>query len=145
MTSNDPKLSDISSLINQASNEVGKTNSSSATQAKESRPLPWGTLFPIVLVSIALYAGYNVWQNASPPPKEQVARDLDVVLEKAHKSIEEAKAKNGTLPEALPNAALASVVDYEVRDKEYQLTTSMLGVRITLQRDGKKTTETVAR
>jgi hypothetical protein len=45
------------------------------------------------------------------------------------------------LPDALPNASLAAVVQYEPDSNEYKLVATMMGVRVTLQKNGSKSTD----
>lgn len=136
---------DISSLIDQANSAIGKQASRQAQRKPPCRPLPIGAIFAGVLAIGALFSVYSIWKNTGTPGDAQIARDLDIALEKAHAAVEDVKSKTGALPETLPNAALASVVDYDPQQGSYQLTANMLGVRVTLQRDGKKTTEKGAR
>lgn len=76
-----------------------------------------------------------------PPSRKQVERDLDVVVSAAHMEVEAARSRNGQLPMALPNAALAAVVQYRPDGDKYSLSSSVLGVRVTLTSDGSKTTD----
>ena len=82
--------------------------------------------------------GYLAWWSFAPLPAGRVASDLEAVIEAARLSVEKAKGETGRLPDSLPNAALAAVVRYERGQSDYRLSTSVLGVRVTLERDGSK-------
>ena len=53
-----------------------------------------------------------------------------------------AKSGSGTLPASIPNASLAAVVVYEPGQQDYKLSATVMGVRVTLERDGSKTRDT---
>ena len=84
---------------------------------------------------------YSIWTQFAPPSADIVARDLERVIDTARDSVEKSKSETGQLPEVLPSASLGSVVRYERGQSDYQLSATMLGVRVTLARDGKKIVE----
>jgi len=130
---------DLSNLIQQA--EKTAHSQAEAKPAPKSKPLPWRMIFSVLLAGVIAYAGTKVSAGLSPPSQKEVAHDLEAVLDRAHDVIETAKAESGELPEALPNAALASVVEYEHDRTGYQLTATIMGVKVTMERSGRKTTD----
>jgi hypothetical protein len=133
-----PELSD---LIDRASNEVALSSAAQERRAKPRRSSMLGPIISTGLVAVVLYLGHGLWRHHAPPTNEQVAQDLEWALNLARTSIEEIKASTGVLPQALPNASLAAVVQYEPDRDQYRLVATMMGVRITLQKDGSKSTD----
>ena len=129
---------DLSALIRQAEGEVSR-------QTRQTRPASSGLdlkkLLVPALLSVAAYCTYAVWAQFAPPSPDKVALDLDLAIEAARDSVEKSKSETGQLPEVLPGAALGSVVRYERGTNDYRLSASILGVQVTLERDGRKTTE----
>lgn len=145
MVSKDFTPPHLSDLIDSAANEV-TLNAAAGAVAREKRERPQrrSVLRPIVtigLVAAAFYLGHGLWHFHALPTNERVAQDLEQALNLARTSIEETKASTGVLPKALPNASLAAVVQYEPDRDEYRLVATMMGVRITLQKDGSKSTD----
>lgn len=96
------------------------------------------------MATAAVFAGlilcaYYVWHANAPPSRLQVAEDLERVLDMAKASVDAAKSGSGALPAAIPNASLAAVVVYEPGQQDYKLSATVMGVRVTLERDGSKT------
>lgn len=103
--------------------------------------IPWRYVFAMLLAGTFGYAGTRILAVLFPPSQKQIAEDLQTVLDRARDAIETSKAEAGKLPDALPNAALASVVKYEHDNTDYQLTATIMGVKVTMERSGRKTTE----
>lgn len=134
----DSRDDDLNALIAQAEQTAAR---SVLRKPTERRPM-WRWLWPAVLAGLTVYAVATVWDAISPPSSQKTARDLEAVVDAARRSVEEARTQTGRLPEALPNASLASVVVYEPGTSDYRLSATIMGVRVTLQSDGQKTTET---
>lgn len=130
---------DLDALIQQAHHETLRVER--AAQAPRRRALA-GRLWGAVLLAVAALALHYLWSAFAPPSTTQTTRDLEAAVDAARKSIEDERSRTGRLPEALPNAALASVVRYEPDASTYKLSATILGVRVTLENDGHKTTET---
>lgn len=130
----------LSELISQAENT--SQQQAEARPAAKRKPIPFRLIFGVLLASVVAYAGTKISAALSPPTQKEVAHDLEVVIDKAHDAIEAAKTKTGELPDALPNAALASVVRYDHDKDTYSLSATILGIRVTLEPGGKKKTET---
>jgi hypothetical protein len=142
MVTKDLTPPDLANLIDSAADEVATTSATRETRAKKvRRPSLLRPIFSAALIAAALYLGHGLWRYHAPPTSEQVAQDLERALDLARTSIEEIKANTGMLPKALPNASLAAVVRYEPDRDEYRLVATMMGVRITLQKDGTKSTD----
>ncbi len=134
-----PDGADLDALIDQAHQETlraGHPSHGPKRRALASR------LSSMVLLAAAAFALYQLWSVFAPPSTGQTTRDLEAAVDAARQSIEDERSRTGRLPEALPNAALASVVRYEPDASTYKLSATILGVRVTLQSDGQKTTET---
>ena len=95
----------------------------------------------IVLLALTIYVIASISARLTPPGSKEIARDLEIALEQARTAVEEAKNRTGKLPEALPNASLASVVRYEHQEDDYRLSTTIMGIRVTLEPDGRKHVE----
>ncbi len=134
-----PPINDLNSLIEQASREVEQ-------QTRKAPPAPTRpiakTLFGIFLGGVLITLLFVVLSWFAKPTPAMIVHDLEVAVDTAQKAIEQAKKEKGALPDALPNASLASVVQYERDQDEYKLTSVIMGVRVTLESNGKKTTET---
>lgn len=134
-----PQDDELAALIRQAEGVA-------AGQARRAEPKHAGPgvakpAMVVVLGLVAICAGYAVWAMLAPPSADMVARDLQVVVEAARESIEKARGESGRLPDSLPNASLGAVVRYEHGTSDYSLSASVLGIRVTLQRDGRKSVE----
>lgn len=132
---------DLSSLINEAEKQIDHRDQTVARVSRPRKKLPLGYILAGLLWAVIAFMGFKLWQQIRPPAEQQIEQDLDAVIEQAHAAIETAKADTGELPDALPDAALASVVGYEHDREGYKLTATIMGIRVTLERDGKKTTE----
>jgi hypothetical protein len=132
---------DLSKLIEQAE-AVAVRQQRSRTKGKRSFVNSrLGTLVLLVaLVSIA----FAIRAMFAPPTEAQALHDLEAAVDKARQAVEAARARNGQLPDTLPSAALSSVVVYEHEQDSYSLNATFMGIHVTLQPDGKKTTETGA-
>lgn len=62
--------------------------------------------------------------------------DLVLVAELARQSVEAARQRNGVLPDAIPNPALANLVRYEVKGDEYTLVVMTAKVRVEMDAAG---------
>lgn len=140
MTSEPQASNDLSRLIDQAENLLNQKALVAQKAGKKVR-LPLTNILAGLLAAGLAYVGYFIWSNIAPPTKEQVAHDLETVVDQAKELIDEAKTADGAPPEGIPSAALASVVRYEVEDNHYKLVASARGVRVSIDHDGKKTTE----
>lgn len=131
---------DLSSLIEKAEAEVLRAKP--ALPARSSRrPIGRGMVM-LVLLAVAATALHVMWDDLFTPPVRRTTRDLESAVDAARASIERVKAQTGQLPTALPNAALATVVRYEPDLGGYRLSATIMGVRVTLEPDGRKKTET---
>ncbi len=131
---------DLASLIAKAQAEAVRAR----PQPVAPRPRqPLGRAIVIaVLLSVVAMALHVLWDDLFTPPVRRTTRDLEAAVDAARESIERAKAQTGQLPSALPNAALATVVRYEPDAGGYRLSATIMGVRVTLEPDGRKKTET---
>jgi hypothetical protein len=129
---------DLSALIRQAEGEVSK-------QVRRAPAAPGGSFarpaLGTALAALAIYGVYSLWALFAPPSADKVTHDLEVAIEAARESVEKAKSESGQLPEAIPSASLGSVVRYEHGPSDYRLSATILGIRVTLERDGKKIVE----
>lgn len=135
------KSQDLSSLINQAESALEKQGSTGMRDEKQ-RSLALKPALAIIAFLMIGYFGNWLWMIFAPPTQNQVVHDLEAVVAQARASVDQAKADSGSLPDALPNASLAAVVHYEPDQGTYTLVASMMGVRVTLQKDGTKSTDT---
>jgi hypothetical protein len=136
---NQDSNTDLSRLINAAETAVDKKEDRQTPRPRKRSPSPWmvvGILLVIIAASLAA-----LWSELRPPGAADIARDLEAIVARARDAIEGARGASGELPAALPNAALASVVRYEKGQKEYRLSATAMGVRVTLEPDGKTRTE----
>lgn len=132
-----PPPEDLTTLTSQASREV-KKQARANVAPKPLRRRPVGAVLALAAAALLAYLAHRA---VAPPSPEKIAKDLDGIVEQARASIEESRKATGTLPASLPNASLSSVVSYEPRKDSYQLTVTLLGVRVTLSPDGTKQTE----
>lgn len=95
----------------------------------------------LALVLLVAWIARDIWSSLQPPALEQVARDLQATLHSARDSIEQSAGESGKLPDAIPSASLSTVIQYEPAMGTYTLSATVLGVRVTLQRDGTTLTE----
>ena len=98
-------------------------------------------LWFLVIVGVVAYGGFEAWQFMAPPSRAQVGADLKQAVDVAQRAVEEARRRDGTLPQSLPSSALAGWVRYEVRANEYRLTAAADGVRVVRDWGGSVTTE----
>lgn len=134
----------FSDLVSQVEKQVQhKADEVQAATAAKAPTLPVSWILPAGLVLLVGWLGMTAWTAMNPPPEAQVSQELDQIVEQARGAVEAAKAENGALPDALPNAALSNVVAYDHDNDTYQLTATIMGVRVTLARDGRKSTERV--
>lgn len=131
---------DLASLIEKAQAEATRARPQPVA-APVRRPVGRAVALAVLLVMLAA-ALHVLWDDLFTPPVRQTTRDLEAAVDAARESIERAKAQTGQLPTALPNAALATVVRYEPEAGGYRLSATIMGVRVTLEPDGRKKTET---
>ncbi len=131
---------DLEALIQKAHHETLRAER--GPQVPPPRRALAGRLWGALLLAVAAFALHALWSAFAPPSTSQTARDLEAAVDAARKSVEAERSRTGRLPDALPNAALASVVRYEPEVSTYKLSATILGVRVTLETDGRKTTET---
>jgi hypothetical protein len=130
---------DLASLIEKAQAEAIRARPQPAVPP---RRLP-GRAIKIVVLLVALAGALHLlWDDLFAPPVHQTTQDLEAAVDAARESIERARAQTGQLPTALPNAALATVVRYEPDAGGYRLSATIMGVRVTLEPDGRRKTET---
>lgn len=95
----------------------------------------------VFLVLVAVGSAYAAWRVFAPPSAAAVERDPSHVVESARQSVGAAKASSGSLPDVLPNDSLSALVRYEHAAEDYTLSSTMLGLRVTIGRDGNKKVE----
>ena len=134
-----PSEDELAVLIQQA--EGVASRQARRVELKQASPGVAKPALGAFLGLVAACAGYAIWAMMTPPSADKVARDLEAAVEAARQSIEKAKDESGRLPDALPNASLGSLVRYQRVREEYSLSASVLGIRVTLQRDGSKSVE----
>jgi hypothetical protein len=133
-----PSKPDLHSLAQQAHDEVRRTGD-------QARRAP-GTLGAwLVLVGIVVFSEMHITEleavvrNVLPghaAKRKQI--ELERVLVQARDALEAARDAAGALPEALPHAALASVVRYERGDAGYRLVASSGEVTVALDDAGNR-------
>jgi hypothetical protein len=142
-----PSKPDLHSLAQQAHDEVRRTGDqarrASGTRAAGSG---WRTLGAwLVLVGIVVFSEMHITEleavvrNVLPghaAKRKQI--ELERVLVQARDALEAARDAAGALPEALPHAALASVVRYERGDAGYRLVASSGEVTVALDDAGNR-------
>ncbi len=140
MTKPQASKDDLSALIAGAETAIEHQ----AVSARPARRSQSGNR-SVILMALALaglaYSGNTLWQRFAAPSQADVARDLSLVVDQARAEIESARQQTGSLPAVMPNAALASVVQYQADSGQYQIVVNMMGVKVTLQKDGSKITE----
>lgn len=131
----------LSALIQSAETQIQKM--AEAKPAAKASPFRSRLVLSAVLAIIIAYALVTISRVMLPPAEKQVVHDLELVVERAQELVDGVRKDTGQLPNALPNAALASVVRYEpdADNLRYKLSAVLLGVRVTLEPDGRKTTE----
>ena len=138
-----PKSSNLTDLIQQVEQSVADASMQTARVRAAQQKSHVRRHFAKTAVFLALAGGaYFVWHAYAPPSESQVAEDLEKVLDMTKASVDAAKASSGAPPAAIPNASLAAVVVYEPGQQDYKLSASVMGIRVTLQRDGSKTRDT---
>ena len=130
---------DLDVLIEQAQKEASKSSALRAAPAKR-RGMLW--IWAGCVAIVAAFSVHSVWRGLAPPSTQQTTRDLEAAVDAARASIEQSRSQTGKLPETLPNASLAAVVSYEPGLSDYKLSATIMGVRVTLQPDGKMINET---
>lgn len=140
MTTRPSDSEPLEALIEHAAHaEALRAQRHAAGSERRPRRRLWFNACLLLVTALALH---SVWTSLRPPSTQQTARDLEAVVDAARQSVEEARSQTGQLPAALPNAALASVVRYEPDAGSYRLSATIMGVRVSLEPDGKKLTVT---
>jgi hypothetical protein len=138
---NDTNPNDLSRLIDQAENQVSQQAARSAKASRKPGPSLFKPVMMALLAGLTVYAVFAIWTRLAPPGPAAITHDLEVVLERARDAVESAKKETGEYPDALPNASLASVVSYNHETDNYQLSATIMGIRVTLEPGGKKQIE----
>jgi hypothetical protein len=133
-----PNPDDLNALIDQATTTVSKA---AERRRRAKSALNLTPVLGVVLAALIAFALWSIYSRLAPPGAATIERDLDAVVEQARVAIEAARKENGQLPDALPNASLASVVQYQHGSQDYQLSATIMGIRVTLAPGGKKTVE----
>lgn len=129
---------DLSSLISAAQDEAGRNEKPTFDgKPKASAHRAW--VQPALTIAGLIFAAIQLWPLTRAHSAEQIARDLDTIVELARAAIEASRTAQGRLPDALPNAALAGLVAYTPAGNGYQLFAASGPVAVTLDVDGKKT------
>lgn len=129
---------DLSSLVDAASKEATRSGKARVPLREGAAQRPFRTLAMLVLAVAAVFSAYGIWTRIADPSAAKVSADLGQAIDLARASVEEVRKNTGALPETLPNASLASVVNYERRNTDYRLSASVVGVRVTIGWDGSK-------
>jgi len=130
---------DLNTLIDQAQETVAHRPGARPDRRSNALPRP---LTGALLLGLTAYAIFVISAHLSPPSPQQVAHDLETIVDQAHQSIEKTRADQGELPDALPDASLGSIVQYEREQDRYALSATVMGIRVTLTPDGRRITET---
>ncbi len=131
---------ELTDLIANAQSQIRQQDAQRPKPRNKPSPLP-GLLVLAVAWMVLIYSASAWWDRQAAPSQAQVAHDLEQVVDQARDVIEASRAQTGQLPSVMPNAALASVVQYHPESGQYQIVVSMMGVRVTLQKGGTKRTE----
>ncbi|MBS7808490.1 hypothetical protein [Variovorax sp. PCZ-1] len=126
---------DLSELINQAQTEAVAKAQAASTVASKRIVIPYALIFYGLLAAVTAYSIFRLASALLPPSQQDIDADLKALVKESQQFVEQSKKDTGELPKSLPHAALASVIDYEVRDKEYKLSGFVSGVRVTLDWD----------
>lgn len=132
---------DLARLVGAASDYVRSREGGLPAQApplgRRRNLLAW-----LALAGGLAWGGYALYGQLAPPRPATVAKDLDKVIAQAQALVERTRERTGALPDTLPSSALASVVQYQREGGGYRLTAAVMGVRVTLEPGGQKTTQT---
>lgn len=91
----------------------------------------------VICVVTTVWALLQLLGLLMPASQAQVRNDLALAARQARDEIEKARSRDGVLPDRIPNAALASLVRYEIKGTGYQLV--VLTVKDRLEMDEKGT------
>lgn len=141
-----PQKPDLHDLVQQAGDEVRRTTGRTGRAPPRKLHTGWKALAAwSALIALIAFGEMHVREleiiaRGVMPERAAtgVERELDRVLTQARDAIEAARGTDGTLPEALPHAALAAVVRYELSESAYLLSMSSSGVTVTLDGDGNR-------
>ena len=140
MTKPQASKDDLSALIAGAETAI-EHQAVSARPARRSQSSNRSVILMALALAGLAYSGNTLWHRFAAPSQADVARDLSLVVDQARAEIESARQQTGSLPAGMRNAALASVVQYQPDSGQYQIVVNMMGVKVTLQKDGSKITE----
>jgi hypothetical protein len=142
-----PSRPDLQSLAQEAHEEVRRSGEQGRRAAgKRKTGGGWRTLGAwLVLIGIVVFSELHITElesvlrNLLPSHAAQRKQlELEQLLMRAREAVEVARTAGGSLPEALPHAALAAVVHYERRDADYRLVASSGEVTVTMDADGNR-------
>jgi hypothetical protein len=134
---------DLSALSHNAEKELKDKPSFQRAASKPHQRIT-AMLGPALCVTAIGLAVYALWSLFAPPTPSQVSADLSKAMDMASHAVEDARMRDGQLPEALPNASLTTLIGYEKKGTEYRLTGSVGGVLLTLEWDGTRRVEKTA-
>jgi hypothetical protein len=126
----------------QAAVAISKGRAVPGTEASRGGLVKWVLSgFVLLLPLIVLQAHFSWFDQlcARVFPARVVAQgqaDMKVVLVSARDAVEAAKSAQGALPDALPSAALAALVQYQRSGNSYRLTMSDGYSVATMEADG---------
>jgi hypothetical protein len=141
MNQNNADSAELTNLINQAKHEVSSQLERQRAQARRKSNPMMRLAIPFTALLLLGYLSFRIWADHTPPSKEKVEADLERILYAARDTIEAARDTDGKLPESIPNASIAAVVQYHADAQKYKLSTTILGVRVTLEQGGKTITQ----
>lgn len=133
-----PASNDFQSLIGAAEDQIAKVQVHAATHPAQQSLVTHYLRFVAATAAIAISATQLAplfhFSNS-----DRTTKDLSTIIEQARQDVEASRLAQGRLPEALSNAALASLVAYTPVGESYQLFAMADGVSVTLELNGNKT------
>ena len=140
MNSSPKSTDDLSQLVDQASGYV-RTQKSKRHTTPSPRSRYFSLLLQATLLGALAWGVYALFDTLSPPAPAEVAQDLGTVIDQAQALVEQSRRDTGKLPDTLPSSAMASVVQYQREGNDYRLSAVVMGIRVTLEPNGQKTTQ----
>ena len=135
------EIPDLQKFIDAASDEARQE--SAAPNPKKVHSGLWVASVCAVLLSIVLFgnahrAGISWFMDKLAPSRvtRRAQSDLETTLAQVRDSLENARNSDGSLPNTLPNAAFAAVVNYFHYEASYELSASAHGVTVSLDNNG---------
>lgn len=141
MNQNNADSAELAKLINQAKHELSSQLERQHAQARRKSNSMVRLAMPFTALLLIGYLSFHIWSDHTPPSKEKIEADLERILYEARDTIEVARKADGKLPESIPNASIAAIVQYDSDAQKYKLSTTIMGVRVTLEQDGKTITQ----